>query len=381
MNLFERNFTRTLGSLILLVGISGCAEFCTSDKKLCLKTTPTTNLMRFEVSTNVQGWAAIGFGSSMRDADIMMVYVKDGRFLVQDRYSTSRSLPPLSEVQASRIDNATSKTVGGVNYFSFFRALAFSDSQHRILDKGVSPMIWAYSNTPVSDSPSIHSQYGSFRLDLFSSDSVTAGVSDKVTLTLVHGIMMFFAWNIFTPIGVFIARYMKKSLGEKWFRWHVILLVGSILFTIIGFSIAVSFTSSDDHFQNGHQALGLIIFIFAVLQGFLGQFINVKFDPNRMFVPWYDKVHWVLGRVLFLLGIANVIYGLVLFSELYADYKESAMAFLWTTVALTVLTFIGFIFGQVHIGQTHHQESPGSNFQDYIQDYYKENNEIGLSRI
>jgi uncharacterized membrane protein YidH (DUF202 family) len=359
-----------LASLLSVFNLANAAEFATADGKLKMKTTPNATHMVFEITCTTGGWAAIGFGNKMADADVMMVYTKGGKAVVEDRTSTARVLPPLSKVQASMLESSKDGS-----YYKFSRSLAFSDAEHRRIDKGKSPMIWAYSSSPVGDRPAIHSDYGNFVIDLYSNDVSVGSANNKTTMLIAHGVLMFLAWIIFSPAAIFIARYMKSSLGVWWFRSHVGFLSMAVIFTIISFALAVTVTSSDDHFKDPHNLIGLIIFIMAILQSALGHFIDKMFDPNRREIPWYDKLHWWMGRFLFLFAIANVLYGIYIFAGLKPDLQATSMIFLYLTGGIVGLIVLLFLFGQCYIGQTHHEEPAApENYQEYMAQYYSNDN-------
>lgn len=81
-------------------------------------------------------------------------------------------------------------------------------------------------------------------LDLFSTKSITGSVQmDYQKTVMAHGIMMFLAWGIFATTGIFLARYMKGTLGIWWFRGHYGMFAAGTLFTVIAFTIMVLATN------------------------------------------------------------------------------------------------------------------------------------------
>ena len=55
------------------------------------------------------------------------------------------------------------------------------------------------------------------------------------------------------------------------------------------------------------------------LQSLHGIIIDRLWNPKRTTVPWYDKLHWYMGRGLFLVGLVNIPLGLVLMNDLGED--------------------------------------------------------------
>jgi hypothetical protein len=115
----------------------------------------------------------------------------------------------------------------------------------------------------------------------------------------------------------------------------------------LGLVIAVK--TEGTHFKSFHEILGLIIVILAVGQTILGQVIDKLFDPNRSAIPWYDKLHWRLGRFLFAISTVNVFLGILKYDNAIALSMGVYGAFLG-------LSFIVFVVAQLRLGQSHHQE-------------------------
>lgn len=109
----------------------------------------------------------------------------------------------------------------------------------------VQPIILAYSSsTPSSSSVSANLQQHSLKSiygssDLLASSSAFSGVSAPTVATngdnsggidwsspkvivAIHGVLMLLAWAVFAPIGIFIAAFLKSSLGVWWFRLHFV---------------------------------------------------------------------------------------------------------------------------------------------------------------
>ena len=88
-----------------------------------------------------------------------------------------------------------------------------------------------------------------------------------------------------------------------------------------------------------------IILIFQTTVGFLSDALWTK---ERGTIPWWDKMHWWAGRLVFILGLVNCHLGIKLLNPVniitwYAGF--------WSTVSIG---FVVLIFGQIKIGQEHH---------------------------
>jgi hypothetical protein len=113
------------------------------------------------------------------------------------------------------------------------------------------------------------------------SDGVTQA-KDFTNLWKAHGACMAVAWAILVPLGIgsSVVRNLSPFLqnGGMWFQIHRTLNSIGVALTIAGFGIAVHVYkqekgSSVKHFSDErHHTMGLVIFIFALLQALNGIF-------------------------------------------------------------------------------------------------------------
>ncbi|KAJ3084088.1 hypothetical protein HK102_000765, partial [Quaeritorhiza haematococci] len=295
------------------------------------------------------GYLAIGFGSGMRRAEVYAAsWAADGAVTVTRRSSTSASEPQIDANQALTVVPGESGLNGSTYVATFTRPKAAEpltgDAQVSIAAGTPQSLIWAWSTSPVvGNSIEYHGQNrGVVRnIDMLATTSAftgttprpgtgsgngtqappatDAGEDNKKKLVEAHGALMFVAWSVIAPFGIIVARFFK-GIGEWWFRLHVgALLVGVGGLNLAGF-ITVYLTIDTDHFNpnkytslGAHVVIGLIVFILTYIQIINGLIIDRLFDPNRgPVVPWWDRLHWYLGRVTTLLAWINVPLGLAL---------------------------------------------------------------------
>lgn len=210
------------------------------------------------------GWLGLGIGTRMSDSDMMIVWKNelDGTFIVSDRTGSGRDMPTADSVNALQIISSECSDANGKLTIVFQRPVK-GELKNRDFPTDTGNFIWAIgTRNPKSSTPSAaiagHGEtYGSFTANVF-----TNQVSTFDLIYALHGIMLFIAWAVFVPFGVWVARYLKKRLGEWWFRLHWGLLgvvVG--LCTYVGFGLAYSKNSSAEHFNNPHTVSLLSIFI------------------------------------------------------------------------------------------------------------------------
>lgn len=73
--------------------------------------------------------------------------------------------------------------------------------------------------------------------------------------------------------------------------------------------------------------------------------------PDREYVPVLDKVHWWVGRLLFLIGIVNVAFGLQVYIDKFDEGNGGLMIGFWTVLVVGILAMI---YGQWKFGQINH---------------------------
>lgn len=130
--------------------------------------------------------------------------------------------------------------------------------------------------------------------------------------------------------------------------------------SLVGFSVVIvrMQESGSDHFSpsnyvsgvgGAHVIIGIIIVILTILQVIGGILIDKWFDPNRTEVPFSDKLHWWLGRILLLTGtqkptnlpgMANVLLGLRLYVDVDADAN---LIFFYVILGWTCLIVLLFV--------------------------------------
>ncbi|KAI9327651.1 hypothetical protein DFJ73DRAFT_665570 [Zopfochytrium polystomum] len=186
-------------------------------------------------------------------------------------------------------------------------------------------------------------------------DSAAQGILTGLkmdTVFLIHGGCMFVAWSVAPFIGIFIARYLKDALGVWWYRLHLSIMLGGVgLLSVIGLLIIYLYKPAP-HFETFHQKAGLAIEVILVLQIVLGFVSNAMWSPTRPAVPWWDKAHWWIGRLLTLVAVVNVYAGFNEYDEASAEGTISPLArvlfWVWIGAAIVALVVGQFKYGQIH---------------------------------
>jgi len=97
------------------------------------------------------GWVAVGIqpGSKMKNADMILGFVKDGEATFFDQFSTGATGPHSPDTDLGGTDDILEfggKEEGGYTTIEFKRALDTGDEYDNELTKGVNQIIWSYGS-------------------------------------------------------------------------------------------------------------------------------------------------------------------------------------------------------------------------------------------
>jgi hypothetical protein len=115
------------------------------------------------------GWVAFGSqpGTTMKDADLVLGFVSDGKATVYDLYSTGDFGPHLADTELggnSDIIEFGGKEMDGYTTIEFKRLLDTGDKYDRPLSVGTNQIIWSYGSD--DDSTKHHVNRGVAEIDL-----------------------------------------------------------------------------------------------------------------------------------------------------------------------------------------------------------------------
>lgn len=118
-----------------------------------------------------------------------------------------------------------------------------------------------------------------------------------------HGWCMGLAWGVFLPAGALVARFGKH--WPKWLQLHTVLQTTGVIFTLIGFALAIDFGTGN---EKTHRTLGVVITTIVVAQ--LAIAVLLRPRPKSSYYSYFYLQHLWTGRLLLLLGTANIFVGM-----------------------------------------------------------------------
>ncbi|KAJ3100888.1 hypothetical protein HDU97_001878 [Phlyctochytrium planicorne] len=343
------------------------SEFCNGNLCVAAIRDGPTGQVTFAVQSKYSGYTAFGVGSSTMTGATVYVAWSDGKggYIVSQRDSTGHVEPEESSSQTFKIvsfptDAKITALSGAVTKFAIQRP-ASDGTAKDVSITGTTDFIWAGDNSNLagqvsSSSISQHGRgnYGSFNLDVSKLGTTSTGSStgsqyDVQLMRLLHGVFMFIAWGVLPFFGIFIARYMKDRLGHLWYILHLSIMLGGVgAFTLAGLvCIELPYVGNNRFFSTYHGLFGFVLAICLFpVQVALGFISNHLWSPERTSIPWWDQLHWWIGRISVLGAVPLMYYGLQAYGASNLAYVG---LFLWIGVGIVIL-----VAGQFAIGVVHH---------------------------
>ncbi|KAG0609684.1 hypothetical protein M758_7G005900 [Ceratodon purpureus] len=150
-----------------------------------------------------------------------------------------------------------------------------------------------------------------------------------------HGWLMWLAFGIFLPLGVFVSRYGQYYFSQ-WFWAHISLQVTGVVLATISFAIAAN-KFQVTTWDNTHVKLGLAIMILVWLQPLLS-FVRPRRGSGIR--PVWFFVHWLFGMTAIVLAWFNIFKGLDVYVGNWPDGGERKASYVLWGINVAVLAFL-----------------------------------------
>ncbi|CAK8560732.1 unnamed protein product [Lathyrus sativus] len=133
----------------------------------------------------------------------------------------------------------------------------------------------------------------------------------NMNLKRSHGVLNILGWGIFIIMGAIVARYFK-DWDPFWFNFHVSVQSLGFILGLIGVISGLILNNQLHIDFNLHKALGIIILVLACLQ--ILAFVARPKKGSKVRKHW-NLYHHNIGRMVIILSIANIFYGIHLGNE------------------------------------------------------------------
>ena len=218
---------------------------------------------------------------------------------------------------------------------------------------GSTSVIWASGAPPLiarHDDDAAGAATINFASGAFSTDASAAA------MRIAHGALMFAAWAVLAPAGVFLARFAKRvppSSGPRafWFVSHYMVQSAALAAAAAGLGLAVAFSWGGAHFDSAHGKLGLAVFVAGALQPVNAFVRPLRGKPGSPYTTarlLWEILHKGAGYATLAAAAAAIVLGLLAYgapTPLIAAYGALAAA--------TVAAFAAFAARDAAVAEAH----------------------------
>jgi hypothetical protein len=316
---------------------------------------PSQESIYFNFCATTKGWVGLGLISNK----FTKVQMTLGSFMI-GFYNTTAGIKTVQVYHGTPADASSKKPlpektpygefvaahhnlITGQQCFTFKRKLKESDPAIEPIIKGQNnTLVWAFANGDRGDF-SYHgntNRGGLGSVDFFESPipKPPTPVGDNKALIYVHGTLMTIAWAVLASSAIYLARFSKGALPFWWMRIHIALFFVSLLCMIAGLIVVLAAADWKLNIHDPHSLIGFLIFLVSFIQPVLGFIADRMFNPKRKSVPIQDKLHWYVGRVLFIAALFNIYLGLELVD---AHFAVKVLYYFWVIFLISVFVFNG----------------------------------------
>jgi len=165
---------------------------------------------------------------------------------------------------------------------------------------------------------------------------------------------MCLSWGCMLPFGVLCARHLRlspyKPLGKPvWFQGHRLLQSIGLLLQLLGLVFIMVYKKAS-HFKLPHELVGIVVVLLGTLQPVNACFRNLacvghpKPDGTKTVARQiWEYVHKGFGITAVLLGILNLIFGLIHVRKLHFDNRLVIGAGMWVAFVTGTLVIAGIV--------------------------------------
>ncbi|KAL9243080.1 hypothetical protein vseg_017010 [Gypsophila vaccaria] len=155
-----------------------------------------------------------------------------------------------------------------------------------------------------------HRERISTKIDFLTGKSQTQQ-SPYTGLRKTHGALNMIGWGILMPMGALVARYLR-DWDPMWFYTHTAIQIFGFLFGVVGYMLGFVVEGFIKAEVTYHKNIGITILILSILQVTALLVRPQKKLKIRKYWNWY---HHNAGRVLVILAVSNIFYGIKLGME------------------------------------------------------------------
>ncbi|KZW01886.1 CBD9-like protein [Exidia glandulosa HHB12029] len=290
---------------------------------MCIQATVNSSTTVYQLTaagSTTPGYMALGFGTEMSDAPMVIVWKDTAGGVVLSQRTAPGHVQPKPDTAPARVailDAAQTSALASQPVYTFTVPTSGDAANQKL--------IWAAASASPDDSSSnatikFHDLgFGSFILDASSSLAQNGTPADTNAskqlplaswekMVIAHAVFFVIGFLVLLPIGALVARLLRTSV-PWWFKVHwAVQFYITLPFMVIAFALGVAAVESHggEHFNDFHKRTGLALFILYFAQCALGAIIHFIKSPNRRRRPGQNYIHAILGLTIIGLAIAQI---------------------------------------------------------------------------
>ena len=220
-------------------------------------------------------WCAVGVNdkADMPGGDVAAIEVGRTAGAQLNQYTLDgfeqASVHFVPDAQSDTADELVTVAADGVITATWTRPLAAGAyaGARAVPAAGATTLVWA---SGPQGTIAKHTVAGAASVNFATGDF--SGSSARAAARLAHGALMFCAWALLAPAGVFLARFAKRVppvAGPRafWFVAHYSVQSAALAVAAAGFGVALSLHwARGEHFASAHGKVGLAVLVLAALQ-------------------------------------------------------------------------------------------------------------------
>ncbi|CAO2818936.1 unnamed protein product [Amaranthus hypochondriacus] len=272
-----------------------------------------TELWSFLLSApNTNSWLALGFSSNglMIGSSAMVGWIyQNGTTMVKQYYLKDKN-PEKVTPDAGELNVKLNSTTVFTRSNRIYLAFQLNTKQPQ---KSLLYAVGPYGQLPTAKDElrlKEHRDKDSASLDYTTGRSNTIS-SPYTGIRRTHGALNMIGWGILMPIGAIVARYFRQW-DPIWFYSHATIQIFAFLFGLVGFILGFVVEGFIKAEVTHHKNIGILILILGCLQVMAVLIRPKKGSKPRKYWNWY---HHNAGRIMIILAISNIFYGIRLGME------------------------------------------------------------------
>lgn len=302
------------------------------------------------------GYLAIGFGTGMVNSFSYVGWIdSNGKGRVSTYWIDGKeamSVHPTKE----NLTYVRCRSENGIMTFEFTRPLSPSCSGRTECNNIIDPttplkVIWAmgarWSDDQLSER-NMHSITSSRPVRVLLLRGSAEADQDLRPVLAVHGFMMFVAWGILLPGGIFAARYLKQVKGDGWYQIHVYLQYSGMSIVFLGVLFAAA-ELRGFYISSIHVKFGVAAILLACAQP-----LNAYFRPARPAngevastkrILW-EYFHVITGRSAIVVGIVALFSGMKHLGSRYDSENVEGLTWaliIWVLVGALLAMYLEYL--------------------------------------